>query len=168
MGQQSEALRKQAAEIEAAWSAWQSANLAALGALYPDHAAKVAEADRLYGVWAALSDAVIVEGDTDESSARPEPTTEQRIAAALRLADSVCAKARRAVDAAKTERDRQTEIAELGEEVVTALHDESDGIGAAAGMPHRLRSRFLCVQQRGIEAEAVRDRDALAADGAVA
>jgi hypothetical protein len=37
----------------------------------------------------------------------------------------------------RLERDRQTEIAELGEEIVTALHDESDGIGAPAGMPHR-------------------------------
>lgn len=78
--------------------------------------------------------------------------TEQRIAAALRLAESVCAKARRSVEAAKAERDRQTEIAELGKEVVTALHDESDGIGASAGMPHRLRSRFLCVRDRGVEA----------------
>jgi hypothetical protein len=72
------------------------------------------------------------------------------------------------VEAAKAERDRQTEIAELGEEVVTALHDESDGIGAPAGMPHRLRSRFLCVRDRGLKAEAIRDQDALAAGGAVA
>lgn len=100
--------------------------------------------------------------------ARPEPTMELRIAAALRLAESVCADARRSVEAAKAERDRQTEVAELGEEVVTALHDESDGIGAPAGTPHRLRARFLSVQDRGIEAEAIRDRDALAAGGAVA
>lgn len=100
--------------------------------------------------------------------ARPEPTTEQRIAAALKLAERTCADARRSVEAAKAERDRQTEIAELGEEVVTALHDESDGIGAAVGEPHRLRARFLSVLLRGVEAEAIRDRDALAADGAVA
>jgi hypothetical protein len=35
-------------------------------------------------------------------------------------------------------------------------------------MPHRLRARFLCVRERGLEAEAIRDRDALAAGGAVA
>lgn len=103
-----------------------------------------------------------------QTNAEVELTTEQRIAAALRLAESVCAKARRSVEAAKAERDRQTEIAELGKEVVTTLHDESDGIGASAGMPHRLRSRFLCVRDRGVEAEAIRDRDALVAGGAVA
>lgn len=114
--------------------------------------------------WSMKSEAMYEEAAT----LRAVATTEQRITAALRLAESVCDQARRSVEAARAERDRQTEIAELGEEIVAALHDESDGIGAPAGMPHRLRSRFLCVRDRAVEAKTTRDRLALVAGGEVA